>query len=1553
MSFGLFLGLPAPLSAQFVDRAPSAGLNFDNPSASTASHSLQALDAYAVGSPACACDLDGDGWTDLIVARTGLPCLVFINNRDGTFREEAHARGLDTVSDIGGIAAGDLSNRGAPDIVMTPVAGSRYFLFVNDGTGRFTEQAVERGAAIPVTGEPHKGQSISLVDYDRDGYLDIAISEWSVLSGNENALHAVLLHNRGKVQPGFFENQTAPAGLVQPVQGGVIAGYATAWADFDGDGYPDVLLAGDFGTSQLWWNNGDGTFTNGTSTSGIANAADGMGIAVFDSDGDGKLDVFVSAISLTSSSSVTDRGFISDNKLFRYVGNRRFAETAKSDGVKESGWGWGVGQLDANNDGWPDLIVTNGWIGAGAGFASARNDPTKFFANRAGTYTDETTVSGIKDNGLGRSVVVLDYDNDGREDAFITQTAGDRILYHNEYPSANAHWLNLRFVGTASNRDGYGCEVTVTAGGRDRIALYNPTNAYIGQSYPRLHFGLGASTRVDRIRVKWPSGAVQELLDVLADQTIAVVETAGLATSPTITAQPVSVVAFKDDTVTLSVSGQGSPSPVYAWFKDGTRIPDQTGATLTLSHAQPIDAGRYTASLTNPSGTVTSQAAVLTVAADLEGKSVARWWNEALLDGIRKDVPNPPVHARNLYHVSAALWDAFWAYERDGWQSHREVFAKEEPALPADEPARLAAQRQAMSYAAYTVINRRFARSPGAAATIAGIRWLMQQYGYDPDATSTAGTSPSATGLRIGQRALSATLNDGANEANGYVDATGFRAVNAPLIVRDSGTGVLADPNYWQPLDLVNTVTQNGIVLGSAVQTFVGSNARNTQTFALPRAASGFPADDPGPPPRFGGSDYLQQAVQVLAISSQLSPTDGATLDISPGRLLNNPLGTNDGQGHALNPVTGQPYASNVVLRGDYARILAEFWADGPNSETPPGHWNVLFNQTSDHPLATRQFMGRGRPLRRLEWDVTGYLALNGALHDAACAAWALKWEYDSARPITMIRHLAGLGQSSDPSQPSYHVNGLPLIPGQIEVITAASSAPGQRHANLAPFLGKIAVRSWLGTPPSATLTSGVGWVLGLNWVPYQRDTFVTPAFPGYISGHSTFSRAGAEVLAQLTGSEFFPGGLATYSFAAGSALGFEAGPLRSMQLQWATYFDAADQAGLSRLYGGIHIAVDDFIGRTTGSKVGLGAFNRFLSYYATPAVATAAPTIVTPPTAIATFNGRTAVLTVDVTGSGPFTYQWMRGTTVVSTSNSLVLANLTGADAGDYTVTVRNSLGAVTSPSARLSVDGTSSFKNLSTRATVGPAERALIAGFVVRGATTKRVLVRGIGPGLTPYGLASVLPNPVLSLYDASQRLIARNDDWNADTTPASLFSGVGAFALTSGSSDAAMQYVLAPGSYTAVISDASGRSGTGLVEIYEADDNTNRLVNLSSRAFVGAGDAIGIAGFAVRGTQPSRYLIRGVGPSLASYGVNGVLAEPVLTVTTSAGAALAGNDGWRNDPELAAMAAKLGAFPLGASSRDAALLVTLAPGNYTVLVSGANGSTGIALVEVYELP
>jgi hypothetical protein len=252
----------------------------------------------------------------------------------------------------------------------------------------------------------------------------------------------------------------------------------------------------------------------------------------------------------------------------------------------------------------------------------------------------------------------------------------------------------------------------------------------------------------------------------------------------------------------------------------------------------------------------------------------------------------------------------------------------------------------------------------------------------------------------------------------------------------------------------------------------------------------------------------------------------------------------------------------------------------------------------ADDPSFERRLFGVGPVQDRLAWDVHTYLAINGALHDAAIAAWEIKRKYVSSRPITLLRYMAEHGQRSDPALPSYDPQGLPLIDGLIELVTKESAAPGERHEHLARYVGAVAVRSWRGEPGNAvTDVSGVGWVRGVEWIPYQRRTFVTPAFPAFISGHSTFSRAAATVLAGLTGSEYFPGGFGSYSFEPGY-LFFEKGPSAPVSLEWATYFDAADQAGQSRLWGGIHITFDDLAGRRAGALIGQSALSVAQHYF-------------------------------------------------------------------------------------------------------------------------------------------------------------------------------------------------------------------------------------------------------------------------------------------------------------------------------------------------------------------
>ena len=507
--------------------------------------------------------------------------------------------------------------------------------------------------------------------------------------------------------------------------------------------------------------------------------------------------------------------------------------------------------------------------------------------------------------------------------------------------------------------------------------------------------------------------------------------------------------------------------------------------------------------------------------------SVARQWDEELLATIRLDVPAPTVHARNLFHLSVALYDAWAAYDAvaTGYWVREKVSTTLMTARAAE-----AAREEAISYAAYRVLVSRFTGTIAAETTLPRLDARMDALGYDRAITQVLGASPAALGNRVAAAVIAHGLVDGANQANGYVDDTGYLPVNEPLVLGFSGAR-MRDPNRWQPLTFTFLILQNDIVVGEATQTFIGPHWGGVTPFALRPTAADAPfawSDvDPGPPPQLGGEGdaaFKDGVLTVIRQSSWLSTDDAVRVNPSPAVSGQRPLGTHDDQGYPTNPITGEPYAPHVVSRGDYGRVIAEFWADGPASETPPGHWNVLANDVSYDAQVVKQIAGMGRTLNQLEWDIKLYVALNGALHDAAIAGWGSKAVYDYSRPISMIRHMGERGQSSEPAGPSFHAEGLPLEAGLIEVITAQTAQPGGRHAHLAGQEGEIAIRAW--SAGDTGESSGVGWIRAVDWMPYQADTFVTPSFAAYVSGHSAFSRAAAEVLTAFTGSAFFPGGL-------------------------------------------------------------------------------------------------------------------------------------------------------------------------------------------------------------------------------------------------------------------------------------------------------------------------------------------------------------------------------------------------------------------------------------------
>lgn len=639
--------------------------------------------------------------------------------------------------------------------------------------------------------------------------------------------------------------------------------------------------------------------------------------------------------------------------------------------------------------------------------------------------------------------------------------------------------------------------------------------------------------------------------------------------------------------------------------------------------------------------------------------SIAREWSELMLQTMQEDLARPNVQARNLFHFSVALYDAWAAYDKEAgtYLLGKTVDGYTCPCKGVPAPADVeAARKEAMSFAAYRLLSARFTHSPQGTGAVYRFREMMQKHGYDFRNYSfdyTSG-SPAALGNYIAQCILQMGNQDGANEENNYADH-GYRPVNPPLEVGRPGAGKVQDPNRWQPLKLKRAIDRDGYPMlecrcgGRPLSSLIDSVDKNgrritgTQHFQGPEWGQVKPFalkkqdqkvyrrdgrefrlyQDPGSDffPRLDtvkdsgtSQDYKWNYALVAAWSAFLDPNDGAQWDISPrsmGNVQRYPrnlaelrdfykleTGRDPGAGHEINPRTGQAYTPQTVPRGDFTRAAVQYWAEGPDAETAPGHWLAMLNYIGDQPGLVKKFNGKGRPVNDLEWDVKAYFVLGGALHDAAIAAWGVKGWYDGARPITALRYMAAKGQSSNPKLPSYHPAGIPLMPGRIELVKKGDPLAGPKNKNL----GKIKFYAWKGpfaVADSVAQTAGVGWILAENWYPYQPKTFVTPPFAGFVSGHAAISHAAAEALTLLTGDAYFPGGLGEFTVHADNRfLRLEKGPNVDIRLQWATYRDAADQASLSRVWCGANTPFDDIPGRIIGAETGMAAFHLAKGYF-------------------------------------------------------------------------------------------------------------------------------------------------------------------------------------------------------------------------------------------------------------------------------------------------------------------------------------------------------------------
>jgi hypothetical protein len=359
------------------------------------------------------------------------------------------------------------------------------------------------------------------------------------------------------------------------------------------------------------------------------------------------------------------------------------------------------------------------------------------------------------------------------------------------------------------------------------------------------------------------------------------------------------------------------------------------------------------------------------------------------------------------------------------------------------------------------------------------------------------------------------------------------------------------------------------------------------------------------------------------------------------------------------------------------------------------------------------------------------------------------------------------------------------------------------------------------------------------------------------------------------------------------------------------------------------------------------------------------APVITREPKGITIKAGSSLILSVAATGSPAPTYQWQLNGTAVpgATASTLVLTDILATQAGSYNVVVTNLAGSATSKSATVVInDGFGRQLNLSTLGYVGTGGDILIPGFVVAGNGVKRLLIRAAGPALGQFGVTDVLADPQLALFKGSVEWLS-NDNWSSDASNAASVvaagNSVGAFALTAGSKDSALVASLEPGAYSIQVSGVGGTTGKAIVEAYDldpADPDKSRLVNLATRALVQSGAGPLISGFVVQGAVAKAVLIRATGPALAGFGVTGTLALPKLTVFDSTSTPIAENTGWESSgisDQIIAASQSVGAFALTRGTADSVVLAVLPPGSYTAQVIGADGGSGVTLVEVYELP
>jgi Tfp pilus assembly protein PilF len=597
------------------------------------------IDFYGLNGVAAA-DFDGDGWDDFYVCQPGgLPGRLFRNRGDGAFEDVTIAVGLGLLDATAAALFGDFDNDGDPDLFLVTAGG--ILLFESDGRGRFTRSTRARFDVPP--NEQGSLMMPALADYDRDGFLDLYVCSYSLRSGSSMAKYLLqpapyfdadngapnhLFRNNGN---GTFTDVTARTGLSA---NNTRWSFAASWSDYNRDGFPDLYVANDFGRNNLYRNDGDGTFTDVAARAGVEDIGAGMSVAWGDFDNDGFDDLYVANIwsaagqramalpefQAAASPALLEsmRRFAQGNSLYRNRGDGTF-ERAGNESAN-GGWAWGSDFLDADNDGWEDLLTVNGqitndreddleafhWtnvVGASPlqpirsrayedawrlfqrlmndGWSIHGKERDRFFRNTgAGGFVDFSAPSGLDFDGDGRAFAALDYDNDSDLDLVLkSRTAPQVRVLRNDSPSAN-HAVAVELVGRKSNRDAVGARVTFTLDGKIRTKEVRAGSGFLSQHTRRLYFGVGPARELPALRIDWPSGLVQEIQRIPAGAVIHVEEgRPGFVARPFRRPQPASAGAQPLTAATNLQRG--------AWLLSPVRIPnfelkDRTGKTIRL-----------------------------------------------------------------------------------------------------------------------------------------------------------------------------------------------------------------------------------------------------------------------------------------------------------------------------------------------------------------------------------------------------------------------------------------------------------------------------------------------------------------------------------------------------------------------------------------------------------------------------------------------------------------------------------------------------------------------------------------------------------------------------------------------------------------------------------------------------------------------------------------------------------------------------------------------------------------------------------------------------------